>query len=134
MTSRDLFVQGLAKEIGIGSTLDGYDRASVDVILANDEKYSVRVYLKYNEQMTQIYSPLGTYEEHLLEHPYLRNGASIGVAKIGNLLVATTSIPTPELRFQMVLDTLDHVAAHTKTLLENLGLQNPWPMESVDQG
>lgn len=132
MTSRELFVQGLAKEIGIGSTLDGYDRASVDVIFANDEKNSVRVYLKYNEQMTQIYSPLGTYEEHLLEHPHLRNGASIGVAKIGNLLVATTSIPTPELSLQMVLDTIDLVADHTKALLENLGLQNPWPMKSAD--
>lgn len=132
MTSRELFVQGLAKEIGFGSTLDGYDRASVDVIFANDEKNSVRVYLKYNEQMTQIYSPLGTYEKHLLDHPSLLNGASIGVAKIGNLLVASTSIPTPELSLQMVLDTIDLVADHTKALLENLGLQNPWPMKSAD--
>lgn len=132
LSSRDLFVQGLAREIGMGATLDGFNRASMDVFLANDEENAVRVYLRYGETMTQIYSPLGTYEERLLEHPYLSNGATIGVAKVGNLLVTTTSIPTPEQSIQMVLDTIDQVAAHTKTLLENLGLQNPWPMQLAD--
>ena len=128
MTSRDLFFKGLSE---FGASPDGYGRASVNIAIDGRDEMEVRIYIRYDEVVTKIYCPLGEYDTKFVEK--FAEDMVYGVAKIGRMLVMATSIPTPELSFQIVDDTIIDMASLASLYLDNPELQNPWPAKPVLQ-
>jgi len=128
MTNSDIFAEGLME---FGVSLDGYGRTSMNIGIVGTDDQQIRVYLNRGENLTQIYCPLGEYDIEFLEETI--EGMAYGVAKVGRLLVLSTSIPTPELSFQIVEDTIFDIASWAISCFDNPKLQNPWPTKPIPQ-
>lgn len=121
----DILVSGLEE---FGASLDGFGRAVAQIGIEGKE-VEVQVFVNIGATNTQIYSPLCEYEEELARS--VMEDVLVGVAKVGNYLTLSTSIPTPEISFQMVGETMLDMASFVNHYLGNLELQNPWPGHSV---